>query len=121
MFQAVNFSDPSKNFFSNLSFLKITKTCKFHHVWISNYCHKNQRNAGRIKKQEFKEKCMNVEGKHSILISCVCKPVIINNDCRCSKWMFMNAILMKRHQGECREEETTEGSANMVNVGGEGG
>lgn len=45
--------------------------------------------------------------------------VIINNDCRCVTWMFMNAILMKRHQGECgREEETTEGSAGTVIRGG---
>lgn len=49
--------------------------------------------------------------------------MIINNDCRCVKWMFMNAILMKRHQGECgRAEETTEGSANDGDTWeGEGG
>lgn len=53
--------------------------------------------------------------KSSILISHVCGLVIINNDCRCVTWMFMNAILMKRHQGECgKEKETTEGSANVV-------
>lgn len=41
----------------------------------------------------------------SILISRVCSPMIINNDCRCVTWMFMNAILMKRHRGEGRRDD----------------
>lgn len=75
-----------------------------------------------MERRESEEKCAKGSGEReamrarsSILISRVCKPVIINNDCRCVKWMFMNAILMKRHQGECgREKETTEGSADVV-------
>lgn len=78
-----------------------------------------------MERRESEEKCTKDGGgrgarrKSSILISRVCSSVIINNDCRCVTWMFMNAILTNRHQVERgKEEETTEGSTGMAIVGG---
>lgn len=122
MFQPVNFLRFAGSFSRLCNFQRLQNLRISPRLNIELQYDKNRR-SDRMKRRESEEKSIKDSGEReaqrSTLISRVCKLVIINNDCRCVKWMFMNAILMKR---ECEgNEETAEGLTNVVIRRGRGG